>query len=67
METKFITLTTSSKFKTYINPVLIAILDPYKNSTTISMMGGQTITVTESVDEILKMIKKTESFTIKYD
>ena len=69
MEIKFIELT--KKFGgglVHINPNLISFLDPNPGGyTSVHMMGGQSTTVAESVDEIKKLINKSNKYTITYD
>jgi len=70
MENKFIKLT--SRFgpsSIYINALLISAIEPTPGGagSTIYSMASPSHAVTESPEEILKQIKKTNSYTITYD
>ena len=65
MQTKFIELT-SGNFKHHINCMMICGITKNKNAnyTTINMMGGQVYSVTETDEEVLKLIEDSEKFTL---
>ena len=67
---KFITLTKPSNGEIRIQPMLITVmeilnsLNPYEAKTTIHMMGGGLWHVMENVDEIQKLIDKSNNITL---
>lgn len=65
MQNKFIELN-SGVFKHHLNCMMICGITKNENAnhTTINMMGGQVYSVTESVEEVLNLIKKSENFTL---
>jgi uncharacterized protein YlzI (FlbEa/FlbD family) len=65
MQTKFIELT-SDNFKHHINCMMICGITKNENAnhTTINMMGGQVYSVTETTEEVLKLIGDAEKFTL---
>ena len=68
IENKFIKLTKKGGGQIHINCILITILEEQTiGGSSVYVMGGEGWLVEETVDEIKKLIKKSESFTIKYD
>jgi hypothetical protein len=66
MQTKFIELNSSGtrNLKHYVNPIMICNIAEQNGSSIVYTMGGQTIPVKESYEEIKELIKKSESFTL---
>lgn len=65
MKNKFIELN-SGNFKHHINCMMICGITKNKNAshTTINMMGGQVYSVTETAEEVLKLIEDSEKWTL---
>jgi uncharacterized protein YlzI (FlbEa/FlbD family) len=71
MQSKFIKLTTEIGNEIYINHLFITSVKKFKptnesqfNTTVITLMGGDKVYITETVDEVIKQIKKADKFTI---
>jgi len=71
MQNKFIKVTTESGDDHYINPIFIveikktkSLSESHPDTATIVMVNGDRIQPKETVEQIMKKIKDTETFTI---
>lgn len=67
MRNNFIKLTTETGNEIHINhPFIISVkkFKPTSNTTVITLMSGDKVYITETVDEVMKQIKNADKFTI---
>jgi len=71
MQSKFIKLTTETGNEIHINHPFIISVKKFKptnesqsNTTVVTLMSGDKVYVTETVDEVMKQIKNADKFTM---
>jgi uncharacterized protein YlzI (FlbEa/FlbD family) len=63
MKQQYIKLTQTGGSELYINHMLIISMSPDRDKTFISTMSNKTFIVTESVDDIMRLIDKANQLT----
>jgi uncharacterized protein YlzI (FlbEa/FlbD family) len=61
---QYIKLHQTTGAEVYINQFLIVAMSPDTNKTYITTMGDKRFVVTETIDEIIKLIDKANQFTL---